>query len=70
MNVQYGTNVKAAIEDPNGPPGRSRGGVDITTPVVPHSGSDYNGTGPSPYAQNSSTPDPLDEAFWGVGPEG
>jgi hypothetical protein len=70
MDIQYGSNIEAVVNDPNGPPGVARGGVNVTTPVVPPSSAEYKGNGPSPYPQNSFTPDPLDEAWSAVGPEG
>lgn len=67
---EYGEIIGHAEEDPNGPPGVPRGGVQDLPHFFPLSKTDYNGAGPAPYPQNQSTPNPLDEAFYAVGPEG
>ena len=62
MSIQYGPIVRDMNEDPNGLPGQTRGGVKATNQSQAGAYQEYNGSGPSPYPQNSNVPNPLDEA--------
>jgi hypothetical protein len=70
-DMHYGTNIEAVINDPNGFPGETRGGVAPTNQALPPGELGYVGHGPNPYPQNTDRPDPLLEAAsMAVGPEG